>query len=241
MIKELQEGECYKYLGIDEDIEYNGKISKERVLKEYYRRVRAIWKSQLNGRNKTIPNNTFTVAILIPTIGILDWTLKELEEADVKTCKVLCMTGNFHRKSNVNRLYVKRMEGGRGLKKFEDYFKTRMVAIRRHLIRDRKRNHLLKNVMEHEKDRIMRIGEQYERMYTQDEEVTDERISNKIKNEINKKDKDEWHPKQQHGYLFRKIAKKEDTDYKGSYLWMKKGNLMSHIEGYLCAVQEQKN
>ena len=94
--------------------------------------------------------------------------------------------------------------------------------------------------MEHEKDRIMRIGEQYERMYTQDEEVKDERISDKIKNEINKKDKDEWHAKQQHGYLFRKIAEKEDTDHKGSYLWMKKGNLTSHIEGYLCAVQEQE-
>ena len=132
------------------------------------------------------------------------------------------MTGNFHRKSDVNRLYVKRMEGGHRLKKFEDCFKTRMVAIRRHLIRDRKRNHLLENVMEHEKDRIMRIGEEYERMYTQDEEVNDERISDKIMNEINKKDKDEWHAKQQHGYLFRKIAEKEDTDHKGSYCWMKK-------------------
>ena len=36
-IKELEEGECYKNLGIDEDIEYNGKINKERVLNEYYR------------------------------------------------------------------------------------------------------------------------------------------------------------------------------------------------------------
>ena len=75
-IKKLEEGECYKYLGIDEDIEYNGKINKERVLKEYYRRVRTIWKSQLNGRNNTIAHNTFAVAILIPTIGILNWTLK---------------------------------------------------------------------------------------------------------------------------------------------------------------------
>ena len=131
------------------------------------------------------------------------------------------------------------MEGGCRLKKFEDCFKTRMVAIRRHLIRDRKQNHLLENVMEHEKDRIMRIGEQYKRMYTQDEEVKDEKISDKIKIEVNKKDKDEWHAKQ-HGYLFRKIAEKEDTDYKGSYLWLKKGNLTSHIEGYFCAVQEQE-
>ena len=87
--------------------------------------------------------------------------------------------------------------------------------------------------MEHEKDRIMRIGEQYERMYTQDEEIKDEKISDKIKNEINKKDKDEWHAKQQHRYLFRKIAEKEDTDHKDSYLWMKKGNLTSQRDTFV--------
>ena len=135
------------------------------------------------------------------------------------------MTGNFHRKSDVSRLYVKRTEGGSGLQRFEDCFKTQIVSIRRHHLRDQTRNQLLDNVLEHEMDRIMRLGEQYEKMYTQDEEMGDEIISDKIKNEINKRDKDQWHAKQQHGYLFRKTTEKENTDPKGSYLWMKKVTL----------------
>ena len=52
-VKELEEGESYRYLGVDENIEYNGKINKERILKEYYHRVKAIWLSVLNSQNKT--------------------------------------------------------------------------------------------------------------------------------------------------------------------------------------------
>ena len=102
-IKELIEGELYKYLGLDENIQYNGSINKGKILKEYFRRVKAIWSSELNSRNKTITHNT---------AGILEWTLQEIEEVDKKTRKLLCMSGNFHKNSDVDRLYVKRKDGG---------------------------------------------------------------------------------------------------------------------------------
>ena len=111
-IKELEEGESYRYLGVDENIEYNGTINKERILKEYYRRVKVIWGSELNSRNKVIAHNSFAVPILIPTIGILEWNIKEMEDIDKRTRKILCMTGNFHRNSDADRLYVKRSDGG---------------------------------------------------------------------------------------------------------------------------------
>ena len=49
------------------------------------------------------------------TAGVLDWTKKELENMDKKTRKTMTMHGAFHRKSSVNRLYMKRKDGGRGL------------------------------------------------------------------------------------------------------------------------------
>ena len=70
-IKELEDRESYRYLGVDENIEYNGIINKERILKEYYRHVKVIWPSELNSRNKVIAHNSFVVSILVPTIGIL--------------------------------------------------------------------------------------------------------------------------------------------------------------------------
>jgi hypothetical protein len=41
-IKPVAEGEYYRYLGIDEDISYNGPLNKEKVTKEYLNRVKKI-------------------------------------------------------------------------------------------------------------------------------------------------------------------------------------------------------
>ena len=56
-IQKVHEGECYKYLGQDENISYVGTVNKERVCKEYFTRVRKIWKSKLSAFNKTIAYN----------------------------------------------------------------------------------------------------------------------------------------------------------------------------------------
>ena len=38
-IQQVDEGECYKYLGQDENISYVGTVNKERVSKEYFTRI----------------------------------------------------------------------------------------------------------------------------------------------------------------------------------------------------------
>ena len=117
-IRDLEEGEPYRYLGQDETIGYDGKLNKDRVRSEYFGRVKKMWTSELNARNKISAHNTFALPVLVLTFGILDWTLAEIDELDKRTRKILCMTGNFHRNSDKDRLYVSRKEGGRGLKKF---------------------------------------------------------------------------------------------------------------------------
>ena len=47
--------------------------------------------------------------------GLINWMINELQQLDRKTRKKLTMYGAFHHKSNVNRLYLTRQEGGRGL------------------------------------------------------------------------------------------------------------------------------
>ena len=71
-IKELEEGDTYKYLGQDESVGYDGPINKERVSKEYPKRVKKIWNSQPSAINKSTAHNVFAVPIMTPTIGILD-------------------------------------------------------------------------------------------------------------------------------------------------------------------------
>ena len=66
-IKPIKEGGNYKYLGIDENISYNGAINKERVNKENVNRIR---------KNRAVAHNTFAVPILTSTVGISDLTCK---------------------------------------------------------------------------------------------------------------------------------------------------------------------
>ena len=47
--------------------------------------------------------------------GITKWNAAELDEIDRKTWKIMTMNKDFHPKSDIDRLYVSRSKGGKGL------------------------------------------------------------------------------------------------------------------------------
>ena len=132
-IKEIENEDSYRYLGIDETVGALGPLNKDKVTKEYKKRVRKIWNSELNGQNKVTAHNTFVVPIITPTVGILDWTKKEIEDLDIVTRKTITMTGGLHPASDVNRLYADRKKGGRGLRNTEDMYEARYIGLMKHL------------------------------------------------------------------------------------------------------------
>ena len=101
-IQPIKDGESYKYLGQDENLSYNGPVNKERVSKEYLKRV----KKSGPVNNKYVSHNAFAVPVIIPTFGVLDWTIYEIKQVDNKTRKMLTMTGSFHRNSDVDTHYT---------------------------------------------------------------------------------------------------------------------------------------
>ena len=101
-IKEVAEGDHCTYLGIDESVGIDVPLNKERVTKEYRRKVKKVWNSELNGCNKVIAYNTFAVAIFLPTLGILDRNKREIKDFDVATRKIMSVSGSFHKASDVN-------------------------------------------------------------------------------------------------------------------------------------------
>ena len=112
-IKEVEKN-GYRYLRI---LDYN-KIKeskmKENFRREHLRRTKLIMKSRLNGRNKIIAINTWALSSMRYGAGIVKWTKNELHEIDRKTRNVLTLNNELHPRSDVDRLYVSRMEGGRG-------------------------------------------------------------------------------------------------------------------------------
>ena len=93
---------------------------RDKVKGEYYRRVRLLARSKLYAGNLVSGLNAWAVGVVRYSAGILNWTACELREMDIKTRKILTMNGAFHKKGSVNRLYMKRKSGGRGLISVED-------------------------------------------------------------------------------------------------------------------------
>ena len=157
-IQPVADGDSFKYLGIDENITYNGTLNKEKVSKEYLSRVRETWSSELSDFNKFIAHNSFAVPIIILTIGIIDWTIDEIRQIDINTRKLLTMTDSFHRKSDVGTIYMSNVKEGRGLRSIVTLYESKIISLRQHLLRNANRNELLGYVRECEQAYISRVG-----------------------------------------------------------------------------------
>ena len=82
--------------------------SKEKLKKEYIRRVKKCLKSKLNGGNMIKAINTWAVSLMRYSAGIVEWTKADLDVTGRKTRKLMTMHGMLHPRSNVSRLYQPR-------------------------------------------------------------------------------------------------------------------------------------
>ena len=81
-------------------------------------------KSKLYGTNKINAIKTRAVSVLRYGAGIIRWKKEELKTLDTMTRKVLTINGDFHPKSDVDRLYVSRVNGGQGLISCEGFVRS---------------------------------------------------------------------------------------------------------------------
>ena len=240
-LNELEIGEYYKYLGQDEAVSINSIINKERVKKEYYKRVKKIWSSELYSRNKVNAHNTFAVPILTPTFGILNWTKEELSQIDVKTHKILTQMGSFHRNSDIDRLYCYRTKEGRGLNGVVDTYISRITSLSLHLLNSVDTNKYLKLVVTHEKDAMMRQSEEFQRELNQNFTFNEPKeVSKKMKEILKEKHYQAWMDKPQHSYLFKSRKQIKSIHTIDTTCWLRKANITSHMEGYIFATQEEE-
>ena len=90
------------------------------ALKEYIRRLRKVLKTKLNGGNLVRGVNAWAVSLLRYSAAFVGWRKSEPEAIDRKTRKLFTIYGALHPKSDVDRLYIPRKEGGRALISIED-------------------------------------------------------------------------------------------------------------------------
>ena len=123
-IKSLAENETYKYLGILEADTIKQVEMKEKIQKEYLRRTKKLLETKLNSRNHIKGINTWAVPLVRYSRAFLKWTREELKQMDQRTRKLMTMHKALYPRDDVDRLYVSRKEGGRGLASIEDSVDT---------------------------------------------------------------------------------------------------------------------
>jgi hypothetical protein len=109
-----------------------------------------ILKSELNTRNKITATGALAVPVLSYTFGIINWRLEEIKQIDRKTRKMLTMYKMHQPKADIERLYVKRKEGGRGLVQVEATYRTEIVNIAEYLNTKYKGDQFVNIVKNHE-------------------------------------------------------------------------------------------
>ena len=119
-IRTIEENETYKYLGILEAATIKQVQMKDMIRKEYLRRTRKLLKTKLSSRNIIKEINIWAVHLVRCSGLFLKWTRDELKQMDQRTRKLITMHKALHPRDYVDRLYVSRKEGVRGLASIED-------------------------------------------------------------------------------------------------------------------------
>ena len=198
IMKEVYEN-GYTYLGILELDKIKEHELKIKVTAEYKRRLRLILKFKLNGKNKIQAINTWAVALLICGAGIINCKLDELKKIDTTTRKTLAMYGAFHPKSDIDRLYLKRKHGRRGLIRIEMCVRSEENNLGLY-VRGSNES-LLKGV---QKVGIVKTGNLVEK----------EGFKKNSQNEFKKK----WHEKRMYGQFVREMPEEIEKDLSRKWL-----------------------
>ena len=114
-IKSLAENETYKYLGILEADTIKQAEMKEKIQKEYLRRIRQLLMKKLNRKYHIKGIYTWAVPLVRYSGPFLMWASDEVKQMDQRTRKLITMHEEFHPRDDLDRLYVSRKERGRGI------------------------------------------------------------------------------------------------------------------------------
>ena len=103
-IRTLAENETYKYLGIMEADTIKQVEMKDKIQKEYLRRIRKLLETKLSCRNLIKGINTWAVPLVRYSGLFRKWTRGELRQMDRRTRKLMTMHKALHPGDDVDRL-----------------------------------------------------------------------------------------------------------------------------------------
>ena len=153
--------------------------------------MRKILKSKLNGGNIIKDINSWAVPVVRYTAGMIDWTQAELGDLDRKTRKLISAHHALHPQSDVDKLYLPRQAGGRGLLQIRQTVEEEKRALNDYI--KNSTEHALKAVFD---DKLLKVNESKSEYHKK-----------KLKNR-----QERWQSKPLHGQYLQDIKDKTDND-----------------------------
>ena len=242
-IKELDQEETYKYLGIEEsDGIQHGKM-KEKIRKECYRRVRGVLQSDLKVKNKLEAINTLAIPEVTYSFNIVNWNPEEIKIIDKKIRKLMTLNRMHHSKADVSGMYIPNKEGRRGMANLEMPYKTTTIGLNSYLQSSGDR--MLQAILQHQKKNKLHSVVKESRKFKSQLNVTQEEIDINTKPTKAAKDmkriaknasledmKKGWREKPLHGKYPLRIDK-ADVDRATTHQWLSSSSLQREDEGFI--------
>ena len=155
--------------------------------------------------------NTWAASVMRYGVGILKWNTDELKSLNRRTRKFITMHGELHLKSDIDRVYLSKEMGGRGLRMEENNLRWYVRNSVEPLIEGVKAAETI--------------------------ECNDTVNKKEFKQSWMREKKEIGKNKRMYGHFVTEMP--EATDEKETWSWLRKANLKAETEAMLCAAQEQ--
>ena len=248
VIDELREDGVYKYLGIKELDGFKHEQMKENVMKAAKGKLRKLLETELNSRNVIVAINECILPIISYSFAILNWREQELKDFDVQVRKLMTMYRMFSIRSDVDRLYMPRKKGGRGLMSVWDSFRSNICRIA-HVLQNSEnqlltaccavdKRCLFSNIKRAQKYEC-ELPVEYPENFLEVPILTQAKVKARcIRASITEQHVNAWKEKPQHGAFIRRLEVTPGVDLGGSFSWLASCHLVPHSESYVFAAQE---
>ena len=151
------------------------------------------------------------------------------------------MNNSLNKRSDVDRLYIKRSCGGRRLRNIEEEFLSKIESLCEHLIVIAPKSKYIEKVDKHENQSLFTLNQ----LIKNDLDITNDNAttshSSIVKSKLKSIKEKQWIEKPVHGYFPKTLAKlKSDIDINQTWKWLQSSTLTSQVEGYIITLQDQE-